>query len=675
MKRFDKPLPRVAPLPLDSVARSRQSNAMRQLDRIFRRVSVMFITRRHSFLFSAFAIALASHTTIALGQAEANSWGCLRGIRFAGELVPVTTGFRAIRSDGAPIISTNYEQEKLADPKFTRTDAVQTITGRMLGTLGIGPTLTGQVTYEDANSGIIRVDVQVSSRGRNPVSGTYFLLHLPGEGPLQVVRSTGAIYLATLHRSLQITATNSDQFVVQERPDQMGFDVYVPISKGDMANLQTNEIAFMLSAACDPDNTPINITVDSSHPGSPFTGIGGNFRIQNAVRDMPIVEYNLANLHPTWGRVAMPLDQWQPNENRDPLTKSADATTNSRVSEDMEMAKALADRNIPIIISVWATPRWAVLPPVERPSGGGRTSHLNPAKWDHIARAIGSYLLCLKTNYGVEPKLFSFNEPDLGWNVLQTPQEHADGIKRLGTWFAAHGLTTKFLLGDTGDPGGIAFISKAMGDPDAVKFLGAVSFHSWRGGTVQQYDAWGEAARQLSLPLIVGEGGTDSDASSYPALLTEPWYSINEIGEYIDICRFSQPASILEWQFTADYPLVLGGTNGRPPVATQRFWQLDQLGMTPPGAKALPVACDRPNVAVCAFGDTNSAVCAIHLVNSGAARDTTITGLPTSMKALRVYITDAHHNAQRDVASIVVKDGEAHFTLNSMAYTTLLTGP
>ena len=192
-------------------------------------------------------------------------------------------------------------------------------------------------------------------------------------------------------------------------------------------------------------------------------------------------------------------------------------------------------------------------------AGAGGRARINPDKWDKVCKSIGSYMEYMKQHYSAEPVLFSFNESDMGINVLQSPQEHAEAIKRLGSYFASHGLKTRMLLGDTGNPTGDRFIDVARDDPEAAKYIGAVSFHSWRGGTVAQYTHFSAAARQLNVPLLIGEGGLDPDAHQYRAIFLEPWFCLDEISQYVEICRITQPLSILHWQLTADYSVLTGG--------------------------------------------------------------------------------------------------------------------
>jgi hypothetical protein len=432
-------------------------------------------------------------------------------------------------------------------------------------------------------------------------------------------------------------------------------------------------------AAGEIDNKPVKLTLDVTRPGRTFAGIGGNFRLQNPTSDPPVIQYNLENLRVAWGRVAMPWNVWQPDENTDPLEVAKAGQLNQNVCQSMEMAQKLAQRKIPFVISIWAPPSWALQggSPGGRSGRGGRGS-LNQEKWDSISKSIGSYILYMKNTYGAEPVLFSFNESEMGINVRQTAAEHCTQIKKLGAYFASLGLATKMLLGDTGNAKGIKFIDVAVEDPEAMKYVTAISFHSWRGGDDQLLASWRQAARKLNIPLLVAEAGTDPSAYSNPTLLRSPAYSLDEIALYIRICALCQPESLIQWQLTADYSLLAGYTAGRggenqPPQPTQRFWNLKQLGSTPAGSFYLPITCDGPAVACAAFGDIANGVYAVHLVNNGATRPATLTGLPANLKEVRVYVTDSQRG-MKEGDRIAVANGIVQFTLDTASYTTLIGG-
>jgi hypothetical protein len=226
------------------------------------------------------------------------------------------------------------------------------------------------------------------------------------------------------------------------------------------------------------------------------------------------------------------------------------------------------------------------------------------------------------------------------------------------------------LLGDTGNPTGMEFIKPAIEDPDARKYIGAVSFHSWHGGTDAQLKLWGDAARKLNLPLFSAEGGTDPDAWNYPAVFEEPWFALDEIRLYVRICSLSQPRSVIHWQLTADYSVLAGGGN-QPLRPTQRFWNLKQLGATPAGSNALPITSDKPSIIPCAYVNSKG-TCTVHLINSGASRPATVTGLPAGVKEFRVHITDATRG-MKELPRVPVSNGTAQLTLEPATFTTLMS--
>ena len=61
--------------------------------------------------------------------------------------------------------------------------------------------------------------------------------------------------------------------------------------------------------------------------------------------------------------------------------------------------------------------------------GGVIAYRLDNRKKEKIYKSMSDYLLYAKRYYGIEFSMFSFNESDLGIDVLHTPQEHADFIK------------------------------------------------------------------------------------------------------------------------------------------------------------------------------------------------------------------------------------------------------
>ena len=133
-----------------------------------------------------------------------------------------------------------------------------------------------------------------------------------------------------------------------------------------------------------------------------------------------------------------------------------------------------------------------------------------------------------------------------------------------------------------------------------------------------------------------------------------------------------QPLSILHWQLTYDYSVLKGGTGGQPLQPAQRFWQIKQLGMTAADSIAVPITCDNPKVVSCAFTDHGASV--VHLVNNGAARTATVSGLPASVKEMRVFVTDSHRG-MKETGRVPVVKGAVQLPLDAMSFTSLTGNP
>ena len=176
------------------------------------------------------------------------------------------------------------------------------------------------------------------------------------------------------------------------------------------------------------------------------------------------------------------------------------------------------------------------------------------------------------------------------------------------------------LLGDTSDARPIDFLQPALADPEALRYVGAVSYHSWRGWTDDMLRSWHEAARDVNVPLLIGEGSTDAAAWRDPQIFEEPSFALHEIILYLRILAVSQPRSILQWQLTADYSLLAGGGvfgNDKEPLRPmQRFWNLKQLASTPAGAFLLPSISSSQTVHTVAYGDIARGTYAVHQLAS-----------------------------------------------------------
>src|ERR1039457_4952749 len=482
-------------------------------------------------LFAAFAGA-------AFAQPEVMAWGNLTGMRVDGHLLELATSMCVAQPELAGVSCTGREKQQNSYARNGKTETV-TIQIRPAREFrdpqgGLGWTMAATEVVEDTGPATAKVDLEFTSPEDANIGGAYLGIELPAAvfsgGSVQLIepdpptaerislaageaeqneylRATakGARFVSRT-RQIEVLFNQPTQIVIRDdrRKGSYNLQVLIAIITGKTTAGQTGKNSFAFKVTGELDKNPVEITLGAAHPGQMFDGFGGNFRLQNARTDPQVIDYSLENIRVAWGRVEMPWSIWQPDETADPLAAARAGNVNPRVQQAMEMARRLAQKGMPVIVSAWQAPMWAVLS-----AGGGRgnpggaprsgtpqapqRSPLNPEKMARIKDSIAGYLLFLKEKYGVEAAMFSFNESDIGINVLQTAREHEELIKTLGAWFASKGLATKLALGDTSDANPINFIQPAMHDPEAVKYIGAVDFHSWRGCTDELLAQWRDA--------------------------------------------------------------------------------------------------------------------------------------------------------------------------------------
>lgn len=466
------------------------------------------------------------------------------------------------------------------------------------------------------------------------------------------------------------------QFATSDpRMEKAGYQLYFTLIDGNAGKGESRNMAFSLEANGTIDREPATVRITPSQPGRVWSGISGNFRFQFPETDPMVIDYCLDSLRVTMGRISMWWEMWHADEHSDPAEMARAGKLPLRFYEQMELARKLQQRSIPVIVSVWSAPDWAV----DKNNIPRKGVHLDQQKMKSICASISGFLLYLKQEYGVEAVLFSFNETDCGVEVFQTPEEHALFNRAIGAELQAKGLATKMLLGDTGHGTAVAnqLVWPSISDPSVHNTIGAIAFHTYHGCNTVDLEAWARSARAINVPLMVTEGGTNSAAHRYPLVFLQPWFQLGEIDTYIRICNICQPATIMEWQLTSDYSVLTGkglyGDNG-PLRPTQRFYNLKQLGNTPEGSFWIPASCDRPEISCAAAVDIANDTYSVHMVNNGPRREVVLNGFPESVENLYIYITDANRGMKR-MNNIRVVDGTARFTIEPQTFTSLFNKP
>lgn len=483
---------------------------------------------------------------------------------------------------------------------------------------------------------------------------------------------------------LKIALSKPCHIAVQDNREWQNptYSALIRFAEGSLAKGRTAQLEVRLKLSGEADHSPAKLTLDATRVRYRLDGFGGNycFGIES-----PVTQFTLDNLRVAWARTEMTPPEWEPrNDNGDPgetdwaFLKSHD-TPGSNLRREFLLAQQIQKRGIPYAIAIWHLPEWLYANPrTDRKRPNRRKIH--PDKWPELLECIGSYLVHAKQQYGVEPDLFSFNEANIGVRVLLTAEEHRDSIKRLGAHFAKLGLKTRMLLADaTGPRNTTAYAAPAAADPEAMKYVGAVGFHSWGGATPEQYAMWGDLAERLKLPLLVAELGVDAFAWNGQAYRSFQ-YGLREVRMYQEILLHARPQGTMQWEFTSDYGLAFAenGAGGKTTVVPHvRFWLIKHFcNLTPPKADALTTASAHPKVLFTAFAGKHEGrpVLTLHIANFGASRPADIGGLPPDVTRLRAVRT-SRDEAYTELPAVAVAEGRLSTTLAAQSLLTVTTLP
>jgi O-glycosyl hydrolase len=623
---------------------------------------------------------------------EVEGYGALRGVRIDGQLFPIVTDLRV----AGPAWKTmaGMTQWQVKDSHFALADDVPTHTGRM-------PFAGTAVEYRQqirATPQGIHIHLEATPQADIVGEGLFFAVSLPidefsggearlvggpgtvaqlpqtlspveprflnGQAPAIVLSRGKSTFTAKLDRPRLISVQDDRQW------SKANYTAMVTLQSGNLAAKQTITADVDFEISLPVDRTSATLTLDTASPQFTLDGFGGSF-VYGA--DSPVSMYNLQNLRVAWSRVWLPLHQWNPDGAiTDPNLLAANDKPGTEIRKAVEISKELQKRKIPYIASTWPVPKWVLENPwTTDPHESGR--RIAPDQRDALANSIGSYLVYIKKTYGLEPDLFSFNEPDYGVTVKLTPDEERDIIKRIGARFQSLGLKTRMLLGDVAGPRDTApYVEATIADPEAMQYVGAVAFHSWGGGTDAHYAAWAAAARKANRPLLVTEAGIDAAAWHYTHIFQEYWYAMGEVKQYQELLRHAQPQGIILWEYSNDYGIA-EATKAGDTVDIQpgkRFFFLKQFSnLTPPAAQGLATTSTHPEILFTAFRDKTGQL-ALHLVNDAAAREITLRGLPAGLASLKATITDSSRNMEA-LPEVPCKGAELRLTMPAFSMLTL----
>jgi len=369
-------------------------------------------------------------------------------------------------------------------------------------------------------------------------------------------------------------------------------------------------------------------------------GFGGNFcqPRYGATEPMDAVgEYVLKNLNVVHARIGLPLNAWNPEPG---VYRDA-----AQANASLKALQILARRKLPLVASVWEAPQW-MLP--GRPEQMGRT--LAPERYKDCIEAVAQYLVTARDKYGAHVDYFSFNEPDYGVNFKFTSAQMAEFIRQAGPRFAALGLKTKILVGDTANGSNfVGYAKPLLEDGSLAPYLGPIAFHSWDALSASEssYRGIAELGRKHRKAVWCLEAG--HDAQLWQA--KDPWRTwenaLRNAMAYERTIRLTESSLMDYWTYQDNYPLV--DKNGSKPYPI--FTVMKQMeGVFTPGSRVALAKTSRPELqAIATVGKRNGF--AALLINPEGPGKALLSGLPRNARVV-VIRSDAEGQGRRSVATV-----------------------
>jgi hypothetical protein len=309
------------------------------------------ITCKHKVLTCALFVFFLIPAKQLFAQAELMPYGNLNGIRIKGQLMEFNTNLAVVGENWSKIRATAKEVQK---PKFKRignTEVVNTSIDSLYFT----------ETVKDIGSGKISVNIKCEVRKDITIKGVYLGIRLPKE-----IYGTSAVELKKVNEELvrpqgetgyqtdyakEISYTAANQkfsislkeaavILRQDSSAKNYIQLYLPIAPGALKKGDVFEKSYTIKVSGKVDASLATLQLDTATQGSPFAGLGGNFRLQNMKTDPQVIDYCLSNLRVAWSRVEMPWRNWQPDMNTDPTATADSGKLNDHVKKSMEMAQS-----------------------------------------------------------------------------------------------------------------------------------------------------------------------------------------------------------------------------------------------------------------------------------------------------------------------------------------------
>lgn len=397
---------------------------------------------------------------------------------------------------------------------------------------------------------------------------------------------------------------------------------------------------------------------------------GGNFihRFGGVTEGFdPVSRLNWETLQPRTVRVAIDLDEWEPvndNESSDGFSDSGFLDNEgSHVHATFQFMQEVYPQGVEIVASVWRVPEWMV----ENPEN--ESQQVIPRElYPEVIESLAAWLLRARDVYHVKVSYLSFNEANLGINVLFSPEDAVEMIRQGGKRFKELGLETRWLLGDTSNMGeNIAYASQIWKTGEIREYLGPLAFHSWDAQASDDVlRGIGTFAEKNGLDVWCTEGGWDAQLWQKPDQFPKYTHALNLAAVYARALKLTRASRLLYWQMAGrDYSL----NDGQKPYPSLQFLE-EFKRQFPEGSQVVETSPDRSAIKFVAARKGEEV--AVLMVNISLGEDIWIEGLADGAYAL---VWSSAKQPEMKVAQLQVEGGRVRVHLEGFSITFLTNRP
>lgn len=428
-------------------------------------------------------------------------------------------------------------------------------------------------------------------------------------------------------RNVEI-ALSRETFVTLQDERSHGLDrisLLVKVFNGQFNPGEQRTFSLRISASIKPDHSPILLEFGEK-TDSTFDGFGGSYCY--ALDKTNFARKTLRHYPHTWTRIRASLPEWEPrNDNEDPARLAGWVTAQDRkmpaIRREMRFARTLTAQKHQLILSAWDLPLWMY---AEETRDQAFAREINPALWPEVYECVTGYLLHLRSEYGVEPEMFSFNEPIAGVRTRIPPAKMESFFLPMLKRWACEKIKTKLLIGDVASPRYADQITPILNQTGLTHAASAIGFHSWGHASPETYSEWYTLAQQAGIPLFVTELGSDPSAWFSKNFVSDQ-YAYRDSKVTLDCLRYATPRIIMPWEFSQNYELGFINKNGDF-IEYLRGAHIHQLLTLTPKGRHRRIKPLSPDAIPVAAVDGADGSLVLHILNTGSPRPLIIKAAP-----------------------------------------------